>query len=216
MSCRRGHAILATIALVSTSLAAACIIADPSTDFPRPAERRPAIIRDRAVPPTSKVLGELPPSYTFLLDVEADPTSVVEWHLFIDYDDLHTAPDPSPPDPGHPPAAGLVGGDRIPSDPTSADAGVRTISLTADRIDTPPDPAKCHVIEALVALGFQSEQGRLAHAFDARGGDSIVWFYSPTGDLRGCPVFDGGQLDGGFPPPPPLDAGPVTPDGSGG
>ncbi len=202
MSWRRGHAVLATIALVSTSLAAACIIADPSTDFPRPAERRPTIVRDRAVPPISKVLGEFPPSYTFLIDVEADPRSTVEWHLFVDYDDLH---------PNGPPA-GLVGGDKIAPETTAADAGVRTISLVADRLDTPPDLKRCHVIEALVALGFQSEEGRLAHAFDVRGGDSIVWFYSPSGDLRGCPVYDAGDA-GPFPDGP---GGVVTGDGSGG
>ena len=186
MSWRRGHAILAALAVVSTSLAAACIIADPSTDFPIPTQRRPTILRDRAVPPISKVLGEFPPNYTFLIDVEADPTSTVEGHLFIDYDDLH---------PNGPPA-GLVGG--YPPDKGSADAGVRTISLVADRLDTPPDLTRCHVIEGLVALGFQGENDHAAHAFDSRGGDSIVWFYSPTGDMSGCPVWDAGDA-GQFP-----------------
>ena len=185
---RRGHAALAAIAVVSTVLAAACIIADPSTDFPLPAERRPTIIRDRAVPPISKVLGEFPPSYTFLIDVEADPTSTVAWHLFIDYDDLH---------PNGPPA-GLVGSDRILPDKGSPDAGVRTIALVADRLDTPPDLMRCHVVEALVALAFQGEQDHAAHAFDSRGGDSIVWFYSPTGDMSGCPIWDAGDA-GHFP-----------------
>jgi hypothetical protein len=197
MSWRRSHAVVAAVAVVTTSLAAACIIADPSTDFPVLPERRPTILRDRAVPPISNVLGEFPPSYTFVVDVEADPTSTIAWHLFIDYDDLH---------PNGPPA-GLIGSDRILPDKATPDAGVRTISLVADRLDTPPDLTRCHVIEALVGLGFLSDQDHGAHAFDSRGGDSIVWFYSPSGDLSGCPVWDGG-LDGGFPPPPDALAGP--------
>ncbi len=187
MNVRRRHAAAAAVATICASLAAACIIADPSTDFPLPPDRRPTIIRDHAVPPTSRVLGDLPPNFTFLIDVEADPTKTVYWHLFVDYDDFHQ----------NGPPAGLVGRDK--SDPQiGADAGVRQIALQPD-IPFAPDPGRCHVIEALVALSFQFDVGAQAHAFKPPGGDSIVWFYSPTGDLSGCPVFDAG-IDGGSGP----------------
>ena len=180
MSFRACHGVAAGVAAACALLAAACIIADPSTDFPVAKPRRPTIIRDRAVPPTSKVLGEFTPNYQFVLEVEVDPSQTVEWHLFVDYDEFHFSGPP----------AGLVGRD-ISLPVTGDDAGVRELVLQADTSYV-PDPGRCHVIEALVALGFQSHVDRGAHAFDSRGGDSIVWFYSPTGDLRGCPVYNTG------------------------
>jgi hypothetical protein len=180
---RRVRTVVTMLGVGSAISAGACIIADPPTDFPQPVEHRPTILRDRAVPPTSSVLGVFPSS--FLVEVEADPNATVAWHLFIDYNPFN--------------GNGLVGRDAAaPDNPNAPDAGVRQISILQTDTTVTPDLGRCHVIEAMVALGFQSDEGRLAHEFDSRGGDSIVWFYSPTGDLSGCPVYDAG-LDGAAP-----------------
>ena len=179
---RRATTVVAALGIGAAISAAACIIADPPTDFPQPVQHRPTILRDRSVPPTSSVLGVFPSS--FLIEVEADPNATVSWHLFIDYNPFT--------------GDGLVGRDvAAPDNPNAPDAGVRQISLVPTEL-TSPDLGRCHVIEAMVALGFQSDEGRFAHAFDSHGGDSVVWFYSPTGDLSGCPVYDAG-LDGAAP-----------------
>ena len=76
--------------------------------------------------------------------------------------------------------------------PAGDDAGVRTLYAHL------PAPAleQCHTIEIVVALGFLEN-----HTPYAIGGDSVTWFYAPTGSLADCPLFDAG-------PVPILDAGP--------
>ena len=61
----------------------------------------------------------------------------------------------------------------------------------------------------VVALGFLgSDQVPEAHTPNSRGGDSVAWFYSPAGDLAGCPVHDAGPFaDGGFPAADAADGG---------
>jgi hypothetical protein len=65
---------------------------------------------------------------------------------------------------------------------------------------TVPDPLnfvaeECHTLELRVSY------------LDSTGGDSISWFYSPTGSFSDCPVFDARPPDAG-------DA--ASDDGSGG
>jgi hypothetical protein len=186
----RRHALCAALLSATVALGtvgAACIIADPPIDLPRPSPRRPTILRDQAVPPTTSVLGFFPDQ--FVVPVEADPSATLEWHLFIDYDPLRP---PDLPD----------GEDQVaPSDGARRDV-VATVNNRSVKVGS------CHVIEVLVAAcegpdpqrgcGFEAVGQSGGHSFNAIGGDSIVWFYDPTGDPSGCPTLDAG-LDGAFP-----------------
>jgi hypothetical protein len=184
----------AALAAASALFAAACIITDPPTDLPKPVAHRPTILRDHPiVPPNTSVLGVFPS--VFLLDVEVDPNQIVEWRLFIDYNPLT--------------GDGFVDRQPVSPDPGAPSAGVRTISIVD--IFTPPATSTCHVIEVLVALGYQGLSKQDSHTFDGRGGDSITWLYNPSGDPSGCPIYDAGPVDGAF-----LETGPdalIIPDG---
>jgi hypothetical protein len=162
------------------AILAACIIAEPPTNLPPPVFQRPTILRDRAVPPASRVLGTLPDA--FIVDVVVDPTQGFEWRLFSDYDPLK--------------GAERYSKQVVDPDPTATQGGsVRTISLAFST--EVPSGDQCHVIEGVVAYRFLGPNGTAVHAIDenAGGGDSIVWIYSPNGDVSGCPVFDAG-IDG--------------------
>jgi hypothetical protein len=181
---RRFFFAAAALSLALVLALAACIIADPPTDLPRPTPRKPTIIRSTAVPPDTRVLGTFPDATQgqgFHVEVEADPTSQLSWSLYLDYDPLTNN--------------GLIGQDSIPVDLSSQDAGIREVNMVPRR-PVQPDPTLCHVVEGIVTLP-QQRGSTSPHAYDPATGDSIVWFYSPTGDLSGCPIFTGG-LDGAF------------------
>jgi hypothetical protein len=164
---------------------AACIIADPPTDLPRPTPRKPSIIRSTADPPTTAILGrfrDANQNQSFNVQVEADPTVTLQWRLFVDYDPVVGGV-----------AASAGSGSKSP-DLAAPDAGVREVQMFADGIPAPPDPSRCHIIEGIVALAFN---GVDPHAYDPNSGDSIVWVYSPSGDVSGCPIYTT-DLDGAF------------------
>lgn len=191
---------LAIVPLLAASSIASCVIADPNIELPVPPLRRPIILRDQMVPPSAAVLGFLPEKFTFV--VEVDPTASIEARLFIDYDALDQNR-----------AAVALAGTAGPIGPLIGAERTREVSLP-DLLT--PAPNRCHVIEAIVAFGFKGApgDGLGAHTPDTTlgGGDGVVWFYSPNGDLSGCPYFDAG-VDGAFPdavsPIPPIipDAG---------
>lgn len=193
---------LALVPLLGASAVASCVIADPEINLPSLPRRRPVILRDQVVPTTVAVLGYFPENFS--LAVEADPNVTIEARLFVDYDALS---------PDH--AIQALAGKLVVSPAIgSSDAGVREITLVPDLLPETPRANECHVIEAIVAFGFQGipGSGRAAHSPEAvHGGDSVIWFYSPSGDLGGCPHLDGG-LDGAFPDSP-SEAAPLTPDG---
>ena len=180
---------------------AACVIADPPINLPAVPDRRPIILRDQVVPSPIVVLGYFPDS--FLLPVEVDPSATIEARLFIDYDAL--SQDRA--------TAALAGRQVISPALGTSDAGIREVTLVPNELADTPRANECHVIEAIVAYGFSGTppDGQGAHAPNARGGDSIVWFYSPTGDLAGCPHQEAG-LDGAFPDVA-SDSPVLTPDG---
>jgi len=76
---------------------------------------------------------------------------------------------------------------EIDPDPAGDDGGIRVLSV---RLTTPADLNACHTVEILVALTFVED-----HTPDSIGGDSVTWFYSPTGNLADCPVYDAGPYD---------------------
>lgn len=156
---------------------AACLIAEPAVDLPRAPATAPHIVRASVVPAPVFVLGTFPATLKIPVEL-SDPTASFEWSSFIDYDPTN--------------GEGFVERRTSVVDPESLRGRIRTLS-----IDLPaPVDDQCHVIEVVVALGLQTGSNINAHTPDSRGGDSVTWFYSPGGDLRGCPTLDAGLLDG--------------------
>lgn len=170
---RRGFACAACAAVVA--LFAACIIAEPPSDLPELPRFRPTILRGSVVPSTSGVLGAFPDR--FIVPVElVDPNVTLSYRVYIDYNPITGDGLDFP---------GTIGAGGTPS-------RVRVIDFKAT---APPDLTRCHVIEFVVAESFFAElEGKGAHAPREPGGDSVTWFYSPGGDLSGCPVVDAGVL----------------------
>lgn len=163
-------------------LAHGCVIADPPGDLPQLPPMRPTIVRASVVPPPSKVLGRWPER--FIVPVElADPRATLWWSAFVDYN----------PDTG-------FGLDGLPTkstyEPGTTQGRVRILEIPIGA----PSTDRCHVVEVVVALNLNTRDAKNAHTPDEPGGDIVSWFYSPSGDLAGCPV-----LDAGIPPPLPAE-----------
>jgi hypothetical protein len=160
--------------LLAPFLAVSCIIADPPADLPKYPPIRPTIVKGSVVPPTDKIV--LPPLPTFVVPVElVDPNVTFAWNVFVDFDPIAN---PLP-----------VTGDVALPDPATLDGGVRAISFSLADV---PEPTRCHTIEFLVARSFSSAS---PHTPNAPGGDSVSWFYNPSGSIDGCPTYDAGSFD---------------------
>lgn len=158
--------------LVAASLVA-CILAEEPAELPPTPLMRPTILHGSVVPSTSAVLGTFPEK--FIVPVElSDPTLSFQWATFVDYNSLT--------------GSGLVDLPRTSTFEAATTQGrVRTLEVT---INPPPSTDGCHVIEVVVALRFASPSD--PHVPAEPGGDVVTWFYSPGGDLRGCPIVDAG------------------------
>jgi hypothetical protein len=162
-----------------------CIIADPAPQLISPPPPSPRILRDQVQPPASAILGAFPDTFTVpVLVGSADQTFVA--HLYIDFNE-----------------DGLGGGfaEQKTSGPqtTPDSSNVRYIALTNSQ-GAPVDLSRCHRIEALVATSFVGRDGFDGHTPLDPYADSVVWWYSPNGDLRGCPTYDAGlYADGALP-----------------
>jgi hypothetical protein len=164
----------------------ACVIADPPSDLPTLPARRPTILRGSVVPTTSAVLSRWPDKVTVPVEL-SDPRSTIWYTAFVDYN----------------PATG-EGLDGEPTssrfEPASTRGNVRILEIPI----TPPiriDESRCHVIEVVVALRLKATTDpKNAHTPDEPGGDSVSWFFSPGGNLAGCPVLDAGiaEVEGGL------------------
>lgn len=180
---------LAVAGFALITAGAACFIAEPPAEAPRLPDMRPTILHGSVVPPPSRILTRFPRE--FVVPVELlDPSTSFQWQVFVDYDPFERS------------SAAL--GDESIVDPTRPEETVRPISFTLDPPSLDPGLRVCHVIEFIVARGFSFSP----HTPDARGGDSVVWFYNPTGDLSACPAYDGGvSSDGGNDGDGGVDAG---------
>jgi hypothetical protein len=173
----------AAVCALAAVAADGCIIAEPPDELPRVPRRRPVIIQGSLVPTNATVLGSFPDK--FIVPVElSDPTATFQWSAFVDFNPLT--------------GDGLFVVSESIFEPQNYDGRYRILEIP---ISPPPDIDRCHVIEVVVALQLAGTfDGRSAHTPLEPGGDSAVWFYSPTGDLRGCPVLDAGAdaalLDG--------------------
>ncbi|AKV02975.1 hypothetical protein AKJ09_09638 [Labilithrix luteola] len=165
--------LVATAASLAAVSLAACILAEEPAELPPTPLTRPTILHGSVVPSTSTVLGTFPEK--FIVPVElSDPTLSFQWATFVDYNALT--------------GTGLVDLPRTSTFEAATTQGrVRTLEVT---INPPPSTDGCHVIEVVVALRFASPSE--PHVPSEPGGDVVTWFYSPGGDLSGCPVVDAG------------------------
>ena len=151
----------------------ACVIADPPTPLPQVPDGRPRILHSSVVPSTSAVLATWP--VTFLVPVElSNPRADVAWASFVDFN----------------PATGEGFDNSQISvwEPTGSAIRVLEIPITMPSLD------RCHVVEIVVALRLNTSNTQTAHTPEPPGGDIVTWFFSPSGDLAGCPVLDAGLV----------------------
>jgi hypothetical protein len=185
---RASSKVLSALLAAPAVVLVACIVADPPPDPPKAAPHRPTIVHEAVWPPTSEMLLALPPNFVIPVDL-VDPTSGFVFSFWIDYD---------PTMPGQP----FQGGTKTPG--LSDGGGFVDVTINTSSLDQPNsgfDRTRCHVFEFVVALAFNGSSQRTP---DSNGGDSVVWFYDPSGDGKGCPVLDPNQ-DGSFPA---VDAAP--------
>lgn len=149
---------------------AACLIADPGPDLPTPPSLPPSIDHLNVQPPPGLILTTSPINF-YAPVTRIDTTVPYVWRVFADYDSM----------------AGAL--NILQSKEPTVESAI-TGSITV------PTGPGCHVIELIVADNFGDISG--GHAPTADGGDSVTWFYSPGGDLAGCPVYTG-PVDASFP-----------------
>ncbi len=167
---RRSAAPLVPVVLLAASAAAtSCILADPPAELdPAPASRL-RIVRESSTPPVGEILRTWPGTFHILVDTAGNPD--VRGQAFLDYDPSDTTKRQGFPLPN------LVAVD---------DAGLRIVDVSFDA----PDPTRCHTVEVILATAnFDT-----VHRPPPDTGDSIVWFYSPSGDVSSCGSFDGGLV----------------------
>lgn len=175
---RRGRhrRIVATLGLLAPSaLLAACILGEPTADAPRLPQTRPTIVRGSVVPSPQAVLGSWPTSFVVPVEL-TDPTVSFEWAAFVDFNARSNE--------------GLLLAGTSAFEAANQTSRQRVLEIP---IPAPPDTDRCHVVEVVVALALETlDNPTTAHTPRPPGGDSVTWFYSPNGDLAGCPVLDAG------------------------
>jgi hypothetical protein len=172
-------------AIVAAIVAPACLIAEPSSDIPRLAPQRPHIVRTSVVPSAGAVLATFPTTVTVPVEL-SDPTLTFQYTVFVDYDPATNS--------GW--LGSMTGTETCPQS-TFAQAGLggtaRILSFDTEKPQDPGFLTQCHVIEVLVALQLDcGHDSNAAHSPPEPGGDSVTWFYSPSGDFSACAGLDAG------------------------
>jgi hypothetical protein len=172
---RRRYIVGSLLVSLAAALVVSCVIAEPPSDLPRLPETRPTILRGQVVPSAGSVLGRWPQKFTVPVEL-IDPKVTFLYSAFIDYNPATG----EGLDPGFPASSEFEQGTQ--------DGRVRTLEIP---ISTPALD-QCHTVEIIVALRLNTTDPRNAHTPLPPGGDSVTWFFSPSGDLSGCPVLDAG------------------------
>jgi hypothetical protein len=167
LTARRAIGIVATTLVVPV---VACVLADPPASVPPTPLAPPEIDHELVVPPVTSILAAWPGEFDVPILV-LDPSVTVEWEAFVDYDPL-----------GNTNVLPYVPPGEVGPGQDVDDAGERMLIAN---IPPPADLTACHTLEIIVALGFAEP-----HTPNSVGGDSVTWFYSPTGSPDGCPIFD--------------------------
>lgn len=164
------------LSLLALCAQTSCIIATSPNDYPPIVPERPTIIEGSVVPSNQRVLGAFPSE--FLVPVRVlDVQSTFEWRVFVDFDPL--APNEN----------AITRGTSAPgqedTDPENPFYGIRRLHI---QIAAPSDLSTCHTIQLQVGASFARNDARTINAGDPLQRDQITWFYSPGGDLAGCPT----------------------------
>jgi hypothetical protein len=179
-------------ALFAPAFVSVGCLTTPPADLPASPMHRPTILHDGVSPPDDQLLIEWPPDDTFVVPVQLDdPNQVFRYDVFVDYNGSSTA------------LPSYVGAGQGQA---GIDGGIVTVPIPLQ----PPAPVQsCHRIEVLVVHDFAMANGApLFHTPDMVGGDSVVWFYTPSGGLDGCAIYDAGPFqDGPSSPPVAADGG---------
>lgn len=175
---RRALGVASVVSLIAavTVVTDACVIADPPTELPRTSERRPTIKRASVVPSTTAVLGRWPAKFTVPVEL-SDPFADVTWATFVDYNSVT--------------GEGLIQYATSRYTPASTSDNIRMLEIPI----VEPSSDRCHIVEIIVALHLNTNDTRNVHTPEPPGGDSVSWFFSPSGDLAGCPVLDAGLYE---------------------
>lgn len=163
--------------LLGVPLLTSCIIATAPNDYPPIEAERPTIVEASVVPSNQRVLGVFPNE--FLVPVKViDVKQEFDWRVFIDFDPLSPRIGPFA-------ASGRSTPGQEDTDPNNDLYGIRRVRF---ELAVPPDVTTCHTIQLQVGANFARTDSRSANAGDPLQRDQITWFYSPSGDLAGCPV----------------------------
>lgn len=163
----------ASIALIAGAVGA-CVIADPPADLPTLPAEAPRIVRGSVVPSPDAILTQWPDKFVVPVQL-ADARSTVLFTTFVDFNPASDT--------------GFKQLETSSFDLTTTQSSTRLLEFSIDE----PSDTTCHKIEMVVALQFAgTTDARGLHTPGSSGGDSVTWFYSPGGDLAGCPVLDAG------------------------
>ena len=175
------------LTVLALPVVSSCLIGESPTDYPDQPTERPTIVQSTLVPSASSVLVSFPTTGMLASVSLLNPRQTFEWRVFLDFDPLDTD--------GEKPVAAQGTSTPGAEDITASDPlrGLRRIEFTVAQPlppKLPTDTRTCHTIELIVAETgqFATNNIRLIHAVDPLKSDSVTWFYSPTGDLGGCPA----------------------------
>jgi hypothetical protein len=162
------------LAVVGT-VVGACVIAEPPADLPTLPAEPPVIVRSGVVPPPNTVLTSWPDKFFVPVKLSDSRESVLAAY----FADWNTAT-----------GSGFENYQQSDPPATGAAANPRVLEVQI----TPQSTDSCHVIEVVVQLysPLVNVNNPTELHNPSAGGDSIVWFYNPNGDLAGCPTFDAG------------------------
>jgi hypothetical protein len=172
-----GALVILAVGLLRIGLGVGCLTTPPSGLAPT-LEPPPTVLHDALIPPDDQLLSQWPLDNMFIIPVRLEgPNQHFAVDVFIDDDGSHRA---------LPVWIGTGGGQ------SGIDGGVVLMPIALQ--PPPPTTAACHRIEVFVVDGFAtSEAGATLYGQpDSIGGDSVVWFYTPTGGLDGCETQDSG------------------------
>jgi hypothetical protein len=180
------HVVAGWLAVFAAAFLGAGCLTTPPADLPATPMHRPTILHDAVSPPDDQLLVEWPPDDTFVVPVQLDdPNEAFRYDVFVDYNGSSTA------------LPSYVGAGQGQA---GIDGGIVTVPIP---LQPPPPVDSCHRVQVLVVHDFAMANGApLFHTPDMVGGDSVVWFYTPSGGLDGCATYDAGPFQDGASPAP--------------
>ncbi|MBX3232434.1 MAG: hypothetical protein KIT84_22680 [Labilithrix sp.] len=159
---------------ITAAVVGACVIAEPATDLPVLPPQPPRILRTSVVPPADRIVTRWPDKFIVPVSL-TNPRASFFYSYFVDFNPLTRE--------------GFVSRDESTLEIGVTASVPRVLEITIPNPDPERTPPRCHVIEVVVATTLSESD---PHALPASGGDSVSWFYNPSGDFAGCPPVESG------------------------